>query len=171
MSPFSSLKLGSYSHGLFFVPRLKGRPPPRINSAPCDDRIVKAQGYRWDFSSFILTPLLLHEHGLLRPNHLGNIIVKRQEIYTAGDEIITNLWMKRAIKMGSTQSATTQGVQERHRQKSRQKVACPRDSAIRKAGWLTDEATEEQIKLETGELLESELQISRDNTEKKNKSK
>ena len=73
--------------------------------------------------------------------------------------------------MGATQSAMAQEIQERHRQKSRQKVACPRDSAIRKAGWLTEEATEEKIKLETGELLEPELQISRDSSDKKNKSK
>lgn len=43
--------------------------------------------------------------------------------------------------------------------------------AIRKAGWLTEEATEEKIKLEMGELLEPELQISRDSNDKKNKSK
>lgn len=76
--------------------------------------------------------------------------------------------------MGSTQSAMAQEGQEHHRQKSRQKVACPRDSAIGKAGWLTEEATEEKIKLEMGELLEPELQISRDSRDsrdKKNKSK
>lgn len=77
-------------------------------------------------------------------------------------------------KMGSTQSAMAQEGQEHHRQKSRQKVACPRDSAIRKADWLTEEATEEKIKLEMGELLEPELQNSRDSRDsrdKKNKSK
>lgn len=51
MSCLLCLRLGSYPHVLFFLPRLKGWPPPRINSAPCDDRIVKAQDCRWDFQA------------------------------------------------------------------------------------------------------------------------